>query len=64
MLDGHRMTAALIEAGATPVQTRMALILWKVNGIESALEFVQGVKDGRAGPTLGDAEKTEGNADG
>ena len=48
--DKRRLIKALREAGASELQWRMAAILWHVNGIDNALEYVAGlVEKGLAG---------------
>ena len=48
--DKRQLIKALREAGASELQWRMAAILWRVNGIDNALEYVAGlVEKGLAG---------------
>ena len=44
VMDKKKLTKALREAKATPIQVRMAAILLAVNGLENALEFIEKTK--------------------
>lgn len=51
MSKKRQLKKALDKTSASPVQRNMAFILWNVNGIENALEFVRGlVAKGLANP--------------
>ncbi len=43
------LKSALDKIGATPLQRKMAMILYQINGIENALGFVEMLKNHNGG---------------